>query len=317
MRALRILPILGVALLSACGGSPEPIDAQASPYWNEADRMVDLDGQTVRYRTSGPEDAPTVVMLHGFTDSLHTWDALVATLEDDFRVIRPDLPGHGLSGPAPDGDYSNAALVTFVQDFIEATTDEAPILVGNSLGGLAAWRAAAENPEIVSGLVLLAPGGIPHNGVGDDPVNVPAMLKLYLKTAPEAGVRTALKAMHANPDIVTDEQVSQYRDLMRGQGNAFTARAAQFTLPDPVADMSRISVPTEIIWGLEDTVLPPDHGGMFAQNIQNANLSLLYSTGHLPHIEATDDVESTIRFMTLEITNFSTVGNNGVDQETQ
>lgn len=294
--------ILACLLLSfclvGCGNSNDEIfDPTQSHHVSQSDQFVSVDGQTVRYRETGRKDAPAVVLLHGFTDSLQTWDGLAEQLGEDFRVIRPDLPGHGLSGPAPNGDYSNVALVAFVGDFLDAAQVEQPVLVGNSLGGLAAWRFAASNPDAVSGLVLLSPGGVPHNGIADVPIAVPAMLSFYLKKAPETGVRAALSSMHVDKTLVTDERVDQFWDLMQtpGNGEAFVARAGAFTLPDPTEDMQRIKVPTAIIWGAQDNVLPVAHAEIFATNVPNADVIILENVGHMPQSEAVERVANTIR----------------------
>ncbi|MGB6229144.1 MAG: alpha/beta fold hydrolase, partial [Litorimonas sp.] len=133
MRLSHRLLSLGLAVLiggvlTGCNAATEVAEPEASPYWSEQDRLVTLDGQTIRLRESGPRDAPPLILLHGFTDSLHGWDALVSELGEDFRILRPDLPGHGLSGPSPDDDYSNAALVDVVRALIAETDAEAPIL---------------------------------------------------------------------------------------------------------------------------------------------------------------------------------------------
>jgi len=307
MTIIRRTILAGLFLgLSACSEDPNPaFIPAASPYFGLSDQMVELNSSQIRYRSTGPDTAPTIILLHGFTDSLHTWDALADDLDDEFRVLRPDLPGHGLSGGNAENDYSNAALVTFVGDFIEAVDADAPILVGNSLGGLAAWRFAAAEPNTVGGLVLLAPGGVPHNGVGDEPLPVPAMMKAYLNHAPEAGVKMALSAMHANPARVTDESAAQFRDLMRIPGNAdaFVARAAQFTLPEPADDMAKIAVPTTILWGVQDVVLPIAQADVFAANIAHAAIIRLDDVGHMPQSEAPDQVAAAIRAIAAQIQN--------------
>lgn len=292
------IALLASAAITACNDAPPAYDAtavQTSPYFAEGDRLIALNGQMIRYRESGNPQGTPVIMLHGFTDSLHTWDALAAELGPEFRVIRPDLPGHGLSGPAPEGDYSNDALVEFVASFHKQMNVDAPILIGNSLGGLAAWRYAAAEPEAVSGLILLAPGGVPYNGVGDEPAKVPAMLRYYLKSAPEAGVRAALGAMYGDPAKVTDARITEYRELMDGHGDAFVARASAFTLPDPAAEMGEISVPTLILWGENDAVLPPEQASVFIDNIPNAELTTLSGIGHLPQAEAPERVAQAVR----------------------
>lgn len=289
--------------LIACSGADETtFDPTQSKYFGPADAIVDIDGQTIRYRESGSQSGQTVLMLHGFSDSLHTWDALSERLGDDLRILRPDLPGHGLSGAAPDGDYTNEALVDFVGAFLDATDTDEAIIVGNSLGGLAAWRYASVAPDRVSGLVLLAPGGVPHNGVGEEPLDVPMMLSFYLKNAPEAGVRTALDAMHVDTNRVSDGMVTQFADLMKmpGNGDAFVARAGSFTLPAPEADMAKVTVPTRILWGAQDVVLPTDHADVFVQNMPKAEVSILDQVGHMPQSEAADSVADAIRQVIAE-----------------
>jgi pimeloyl-ACP methyl ester carboxylesterase len=300
MKALKHLVLIGLTALIACSPSdPVEFDPRQSDYFSEQDQMLELDTVSVRYRRSGPEDAQTIVLIHGFTDSLHSWDRVVETLEDDFHLLRFDLPGHGLSSAIEDNDYSNENTVRLVKDVLDALAINQPVLVGNSLGGLVAWRLAAQSPDQIKGLVLLSPGGVPFNGVGEEPVSVPAMMKFYLKSAPEAGVRTALKAMHANPDRVSDMQVATYRDMMRipGNGEAFVARAEQFTLPDPQADMARITAPTQLLWGDADVLLPVEQADTFQQNIAQATVTRLPDVGHLPHWEAPELVTAAIRTM--------------------
>ena len=297
MRVLLSVPIIAAFIgLAACSGGPEaPQDITQSPYFSGNDQVVDLNGQTIRYRETGPDDAQAIVFLHGFTDSLNTWEAVADALDEDFRVLRPDLPGHGLSGASPDEDYTNEALVEFVDQFLAQTDAINPVIVGNSLGGLAAWRYASEGSKPVKGLVLLAPGGIPHNGVTEEPADVPAMLSFYLKNAPKAGVQAAMEAMYADPSRLSDERVNEYRDLMAGQGEAFVDRAEQFTLPDPDASLANVAVPTIIIWGEGDRVLPVDHAEQFAQTIPDSEVMILDGVGHLPQAEAPETVIAAIR----------------------
>lgn len=261
------------------------------------DRVMMIDGDRVRYRVDGPDDAPTLIMLHGFTDSLHGWDRLAAALDNEFHIIRPDLPGHGLSGANSSGDYSNDALVKFVGAFIDETTESPPILIGNSLGGLAAWRLAADDPDAIVGLVLIAPGGVPHNGVAETPLKVPTMLRFYLSQVPDAGVRAAMRAMYGDPDRLAEADVERFGALMRqpGNGEAFIARAAQFTLPDPTEGLARITAPTLVIWGEADSVLPLAHADIFDASIKDSRVLRLPGVGHLPQAEAADDVASAIR----------------------
>ncbi|GHA84660.1 alpha/beta hydrolase [Algimonas arctica] len=298
MKPIRFIGLCAGLFLAACSPEIEPATIiEDNPYLSAADKVVTLDGDRVRYRVDGPADAPTLIMLHGFTDSLNGWDRLASALDDEYRIIRPDLPGHGLSGMNGSGDYSNEALAKFVGAFIKETTDSPPILIGNSLGGLAAWHVAADDPDAIAALVLIAPGGVPHNGIGETPVEVPAMLRFYLSKAPEAGVRAALRAMYGDPDLLDEADIARFVALMRqpGNGEAFTARAAQFTLPDPMSDLAQITAPTLIIWGEADGVLPPAYSEIFDTAIADSRVLRLPGVGHLPQAEAADEVAAAIR----------------------
>ncbi|MGB3454860.1 MAG: alpha/beta fold hydrolase, partial [Litorimonas sp.] len=101
----------------------------------------------------------------------------------------------------------------------------------------------------------------------------------------------------ADPARVSDAMVSRYRDMMRqpGNGAAFTARAEQFTLPDPAPGLASIDVPTVVLWGAQDAVLPVDHADRFAEALPDARVERLDGVGHLPQLEAPERVVAAVR----------------------
>ena len=298
MKYIQLCLAVMFAAVAACSAKTEiPQAVQESPYFLAQDAVIDVDGVTARYRSEGPEDAQPIVMVHGFSSSLETWDALAADLSADYRVIRVDLPGHGLTGPDPQARYTNDDTVTFLENFIAATGLENPVLVGNSLGGLVSWRLAAKTPDAVSGLVLIAPGGFSINGVTETPVEVPMMVKFYLTKAPEAGVKQATAALYGDPAKLTDARAQSVLDMMTrpGNGDAFVARAAAFTLPDPAADLAKVTTPSLIIWGEKDIMVPADHSDKFIAAMPNAGLKIYKNTGHVPQEETPEKLAADIR----------------------
>lgn len=259
-----------------------------SPYWSQADRWVDVDGVTTRVRIEGPAEAPALVFIHGFSYSLESWDAWAADLAADYRIIRFDLPGHALTGPDPQARYSVAETVEFTRALLDVLAIEQAGLVGNSLGGLVAWRLAADHPDRVSRLVLLAPGGFSINGVTEEPVPVPAPVAFFLTQAPEFGIAAASQALFGDPDRMPADLPGRVHSLMRqpGVGEALVERLEVFTLPDPRADLARVEAPALIVWGERDVMVPPSHAGDFAAHMGNARVVSFADLGHVPHEEA-------------------------------
>lgn len=289
LRILGGVILLAVLVIAFIAWTLRPLDAGAvqSEWMTEADRFVTIEGEDWRVRETGPADAPALVLIHGYSHSLETWDGMSAELEDDFRVIRFDLPGHGLTGPREDGAYSVPETVEQVSALLDEIAPERFAIGGNSLGGLIAWRYAADHPERVDHLVLMDPGGYPNLGVGDEPAPVPDAMKAYLRLAPEAGVAMATSGLYADPTRITPEQLERIRAMMRveGNGQALIERIEQFTLPDPNPDLARIQAPTLIIWGDRDSMIPAAHGPRFDAAIPDSRLVLMQNTGHMPMAE--------------------------------
>ncbi|WP_367997455.1 alpha/beta fold hydrolase [Streptomyces sp. GMY02] len=122
-------------------------------------RFTVVEGMRVRYAREG--SGPVVLLLHGSGSSLDAYDAVTARLRTSFDVIRPDLPGCGLTGPRPDRDYRIAAYTRFVAGFLDDQDVRACTLVGHSLGGNIAWNFALDHPARTTGLVLLNATGYP------------------------------------------------------------------------------------------------------------------------------------------------------------
>lgn len=303
--AATLLLFFGMA---ACGNSntqPESIPVSDSPYFKSSDELLKISGVDIRYRDEGPKDKPVIVMIHGFTSSLETWDAVANPLKTDYRIIRFDLPGHGLSGEDASGDYSNARTVEIAIDFLEALGLSRVTLVGNSLGGLTAWRAASAQPDLVSRLVLISPGGFSINGVTEKPVPVPMMVKIYLTKAPSAGVAAATKSLYGDPSKLLDARLQEIEAMMEqpGNGDALLARAEQFTLPAPETDLAKVDVPTLLIWGDKDAMVPPSHGQKFVDVMPKATLKTYSGIGHVPQEEVPNRLSNDIKdFMSNEVT---------------
>ena len=253
-------------------------------------RRTDLrtvDGVTLHVRDSGPRNAPALVLLHGLGSSLHTWEPWALELQRRYRTIRFDFPGHGLSGPAP--DYRDASSHQLLRSLLDTLRVGQATLLGNSMGGRIAWSFAAAHPDRVRALVLMAPDGFASPGFAyDKPAEVPAVLGAMQWVLPRAMLEANLAPAYANPSALSDSIVDRYFTLMRAPGNraALLARMQQTMLTDPVPRLRRISVPTLLLWGAEDAMIPVQNAQDYLQAMPNARLVTLAGLGHLPFEEA-------------------------------
>ena len=287
--ALILIAVLAIAVFVFLTRSGAPDQTAELP--TGADRYVEAAGQTWRMREEGPAGAPALVLIHGFSHSLETWDEWAQDLSRDYRVIRFDLPGHGLTGAREDGAYSVADTVAQVAALLDVAAPERFVLGGSSLGGLVSWRYAADHPDRVQALVLVSPGGYPIHGVTDEPAPIPLPVRLYLNTAPEVGVRAATRSLYADPSKVTDAQVARIREMMTTPGvqDALLRRLELFTLPDPEPDLARVAAPALLVWGAADVMVPVAHAARFEAVMPDARVVILENAGHMPMEEAPDD----------------------------
>lgn len=278
-------------------------------------QFVELSGVRLHLRSSGPtispptmtqsgpprEPAPTVVLLHGFGSSLHTWEDWVPVLSKDFRVIRYDLPGHGLTGTDASGDYTDARGMVVLLDLINHLGIQKISLVGHSIGGRLAWNFAASHPERIEKLVLVAPDGFASPGFAyDKPPEIGLSLHAMRYVLPKTLLRMSLEPAYANASIMTDQLLRRYHDLMRAPGvrPALIARLEQSTLQDPNPTLAKIKAPTLLLWGDRDAMIPVNNAGDYLRVLPNARVIRLPGVGHLPQEEApAESVRSVHQFL--------------------
>ncbi len=292
--AAALLIGLGIAMSWA----PDRPVAELSAQWaGEPSRFVSVQGMQVHIRDEGPRDDPRpMVLLHGTSASLHTWDGWVEALKGMRRVIRLDLPGFGLTGPQPEGDYSIAAYTRFVLDLMDVLGVRECVLGGNSLGGNIAWETAVAAPHRVVALVLVDAGGYPlvsrSMPLGFRMACIPVLRNLLEWILPRAVIESSLRNVYGNPAKVTRELVDRYYALALRAGNR---RALVQRLEMPVIDNARaiqnLKLPVLVLWGGQDRLIPPDNASRFARDIGGSKLVVFEELGHVPHEE---DPERTV-----------------------
>lgn len=266
-------------------------------YANKESHYLALDETTrIHFRDVGPRDAPAIVLIHGFAASLHTWQAWTEDLRKDYRVISLDLPGHGLSNCIDNSTIGTGQFVDVISRITRALRVERFSLAGNSMGGAAAWSFALSEPERLDSLILVdSAGWLRQEG---DPDGRPLIFQLLrvelarqiMKDLDLSGlIRSGLRDSFADPALVDEAMVERYSALARApcHRDALLALSAsqEARAVASAEKLGRISVPTLILHGEQDNLIPVSHARAFADAIPGSELIIYPDTGHLPQEE--------------------------------
>ena len=291
--ALTGLVALAFVAVVAMNWAPDRPASELADRWAQPpSTFLDLAGMQVHLRDEGRRDDPVpIVLLHGTSASLHTWDGWVEALAPARRVVRVDLPGFGLTGPAPDGDYRIERYVGFVAALLDGLGIERCVLAGNSLGGWIAWETALAEPARVAALILVDSAGYPLESesvpIGFRIARIPLLNRLMEVTLPRGVVESSLRNTYGDPARVTPGLVDRNYKLTLREGNraALARRFADAQPSDRSARLAELQVPTLILWGGRDRLIPPGYGEQFRRDIRGSRLVVFPELGHVPHEE--------------------------------
>lgn len=285
------LTVLTVAFLAAYWlWTPDKRRAELErDYLESASDMITIGGAKLHVRDNGPARAPVIILVHGFGASLHTWEPWARGLKGEFRVIRLDLPGSGLSPPDSENDYRDGRVMTLLRRLMDEKGIGKAVLIGHSIGGRIAWRFAADYPERVEKLVLIAPDGFASPGFayGKAP-EVSAVMGLMRYILPKALLRTNLAQSYGDPGSLTDVAVNRYYDLMLAPGSrqALLDRLRQTVLTDPRPILKKIAAPVLLLWGEKDALIPVTNAQDYLDHLPKSRLVSFPALGHVLHEEA-------------------------------
>jgi pimeloyl-ACP methyl ester carboxylesterase len=257
-------------------------------------RDIELHGHRLCYRAGG--SGPLLVLVHGITSSSASWEPVLARLAEHFTIIAPDLLGHGDSAK-PRGDYSLGANASLLRDLVLALGHDRATVVGHSLGGGIAMQFAYQFPERVERLVLVASGGL---GRKVSPllraVALPgAELVLPLLVAGRvvnAGTRVGGLMRRIGLRVGSDiggiaTGFASLRDIEARRAFVHTARSVVDIGGQRVSATDKLylaeAVPTLIVWGDRDPVIPVDHGLRAHELMPGSRLEVFAGSGHFPH----------------------------------
>ncbi|NVE94603.1 alpha/beta hydrolase [Altererythrobacter sp. JGD-16] len=299
----RLLKITGViaGILAICfvifrTPDTDPAEMRAK-YASEPSQFVTLpDGTEVHYRDEGPRDALPILLLHGSNADLSTWQPWAEALRDDYRVIRFDQAGHGLTGKAGDSDYTRDGFIADILAFADTLKLERFVIGGNSMGGSHSVGFAIAHPERLAGMILVDAGGAPvrreesSGNTGFSIAAMPGVRQIAKQITPRSLIERSLRQSVSNQNIVTEAMIDRYWEMLRYPGNR-AATIERFSIgwsSFDESDVGQITAPTLILWGEEDTLIPLSAGEWYADTLPNAQLISYPGIGHLPQEEAAD-----------------------------
>ncbi|MCE2790462.1 MAG: alpha/beta hydrolase [Saprospiraceae bacterium] len=280
-----------------------PVEKLKGKYADGHSQFMPLMGMNIHYRDEGnTADSLPLLLIHGTSSSLHTWDSLVNRLSPFKRIIRLDLPAFGLTGPNPGQDYSIGFYNRVIDSFLIRLNINRYAIAGNSLGGSIAWHQAIYTPEKISRLILINSGGYPKQeekgNIGFKLAAMPVVGTLLSKFTPKALIRRSIEDVYSNDALISDKLIDRYFDLLLREGN----RKATITLfkkpsrPEPDR-IKTIQTPTLIIWGEDDQLIDVANAYRFKEDIPNSRLLVIPQSGHVPMEETPEPVHHAIKAM--------------------
>lgn len=279
-----------------------PVEVLKSRYTTPESRFLNVQGMDVHYRVTG--DGPALLLIHGIGSCLHTWSKWHDILSEDFTVISLDLPGFGLTGPHPSGDFSIQMYMKVFDHLLDHLGVKKACVAGNSLGGLMTWNYASRRPARVRRIALLNAAGF--NVRKRDVSDVAFLMSIHPATrrvthyfTPASMVRQSLENCVTDTALITDEKVRLYHEHILREGNRESfSRVLEGLIVnqrDNLPDIAAIQAPTLILWGDEDALINVNDAFRFHQAIRNSELIIYENIGHLPMLEIPEKSAADVR----------------------
>jgi pimeloyl-ACP methyl ester carboxylesterase len=277
---------------------PDPY-GNANPEWLRIDwrdhlRRVDIGGaRAVNYAEMGPGSSKALLLVHGLSGSWQNWLENIPHFAPEHRVIAPDLPGFGDS-PMPEWEVGVEAYGRFVLEFCAALGVQRCAIAGNSMGGFIAAEAATHEPRRFEKLVLASAAGISHARMRREPAEVaarmgiataPLTLRLFDRGLRRPGIRRAMfGGLFYAPHRLRRELL--WECFHHGNGRPGVLPAVRGLIGYDILDrLEDVGVPTLIVWGRNDHIVPPNDAIGYGKRLRNSRTVIFDKTGHLPMAE--------------------------------
>ncbi len=261
---------------------------------------LDLHGERVAYLDQG--NGEVLLLLHGMAGSSQTWRSVIRPLARHYRVIAPDLPGHGES-TKPRSDYSLGAFAVLLRDLLDELGVTRATIVGHSLGGGIAMQFLYQHPDYAQRLILIGSGGLgPDVGLTLRLLSAPGAELIMPIIAPRqvlaAGEQVFSWLRKSGIEAPRGEEIwrsySTFADAPTRQAFLRTLRSVVDYRGQAVSALNRLSTRTDLpvmaIWGERDAIIPVKHAYAAQQARPDLRLEVLAGVGHFPQVERPAEV---------------------------
>jgi len=267
------------------------------------DQYVEVGNIRTRYWALG-DDKSSAILLHGLGGYIENWEDNVAALAQGRRVYALDLVGFGRSDK-PQVRYSIPYLTEFVQKFMIVQGVDRATLIGESMGGAIALRFALHYPHQVEKMVLAASAGLGKEiSIYLRMMSLPILGELFARPS-RKGTAQLLRQLFYNQDLITDQWIEEDYEMsslpgaqhcilsaLRSICNVWGCRRDAYR---PILDrLEEIEVPTLVVWGAQDRILPVTYAHQAVKRLPNARVHIFDLCGHIPNIERAEEFNALV-----------------------
>jgi pimeloyl-ACP methyl ester carboxylesterase len=284
-------------------------DEIEAKYTDEDSKFTVLEGKDgirVHYKDLG--SGPAILLVHGTFGDLNDWDGWVKVLSEDYRVVRLDLPAFGLTGPVPSGNYSIDRYLALVDSLMDQLGIDQFAIVGNSYGGLVAFRYAATRTNRITALVVANSAGIEYGGRrGTTEQDRDPNARFTPRVTTPEMTEAALKMAINDPSKVTPEIVQRktdYSNVVNRDREGFLG-SQMYERGNPERVLGHVRSPALVLWGGDSKGLSPETAHLFANAMVDAasvEVIIYEGGGHLIHIERPEETAKDVKeFMDMNL----------------
>jgi pimeloyl-ACP methyl ester carboxylesterase len=272
-----------------------PLEQARKTYATEYSRFVDAEGVEIHYKDQG--EGPAVLLIHGTLGDTADWDGWTNTLSENYRVIRFDLPGFGLSGDMKNGNYSIDRSLSIIDALMDHLGEERFAIAGISYGGIVTFRYAATRSDRVKAMILVNSAGIQAGKPlkrEDKPKQKPKPARrgsfMESPVVLKEDIETFYEGYINDPEARTTSFIQRKLDFLNIVGRddiAIKARAL-YERGNPQRVLKHVKAPSAVLWGQGNRALDLDTANAFIDALENACYSKLItfeSGGHYINVE--------------------------------